>query len=165
MILKTNKILFCTDLSENSKHALNYAISLCEQLDAKIHLIYVIEKISDEIMIAMQSYTVDPKTRHDVRSKHMELSSEAFKQAQQSFWAEMPPERQHLEKRVESATVIVGYPSEKILEYSKKNSFDLIIMGTHKRGIRHSFLGSVAKGVIRRSAIPTLIVPISEEEF
>ena len=33
-------------------------------------------------------------------------------------------------------------------------------MGSHERGMNHTFLGSVAKSVLRRSHVPTLIVPL-----
>jgi len=41
---------------------------------------------------------------------------------------------------------------------------DLIVMGTHEKGMLHSFLGSVAKNVLSRSHIPMLIVPLPIKE-
>jgi nucleotide-binding universal stress UspA family protein len=52
-----------------------------------------------------------------------------------------------------------GRPADSILDYSEKNSVDLIIMGTHGRsGIARWALGSVADKVIRNSKVPVLMV-------
>ncbi len=40
---------------------------------------------------------------------------------------------------------------------------DLIVLGAHDHGFSHTFLGTVAKRVLRRSKIPTLIVPNPDE--
>jgi nucleotide-binding universal stress UspA family protein len=54
--------------------------------------------------------------------------------------------------------VIEGAPSEKILEYLKIHSVDLIIMGTHGRtGVARLVMGSVAEKVARQSGVPVLL--------
>ncbi|GAB6147125.1 hypothetical protein JCM12294_45690 [Desulfocicer niacini] len=40
---------------------------------------------------------------------------------------------------------------------------DLIVMGTHEKGVSHTFLGTVAKRVLQRSRTPALIVPLSKK--
>jgi Universal stress protein family len=40
-----NRIIFCTDLSENSQRALGHAISLSEEYDAELTLLHVLEDI------------------------------------------------------------------------------------------------------------------------
>lgn len=58
------------------------------------------------------------------------------------------------------AVVTVGIPADVILDYTKQNDVDLIIMSTHGRsGISRWFFGSVAEKVIRHSPIPVLISP------
>jgi hypothetical protein len=57
-----------------------------------------------------------------------------------------------------------SYPAESILKRSQELNVDLIVMGAHEKGIMHTFLGSVAKSVLRRSRIPTMIVPLPEKE-
>ena len=59
-------------------------------------------------------------------------------------------------------TVCESYPAEEILKTASKHDCDLIVMGSHERGMTHTFLGSVAKSVLRRSRVPTLIVPLVE---
>ncbi|WP_428981112.1 universal stress protein [Marinomonas phaeophyticola] len=46
---------------------------------------------------------------------------------------------------------------------STKLKVDLIVMGTHEKGMFQTFLGSVAKNVLSRSQIPMYIVPLVEK--
>ena len=64
--------------------------------------------------------------------------------------------------QIKSVTVCESYPAEQILKSAKEHNCDLIIMGSHEHGLSHTFLGSVAKRVLRRSHVPTLIVPLVE---
>ena len=51
-----------------------------------------------------------------------------------------------------------GSVSEKIVEYAKENGFDLIIMGSHKRGrVRKLILGSSTNRVLKNSECSVLI--------
>jgi nucleotide-binding universal stress UspA family protein len=60
---------------------------------------------------------------------------------------------------VETATAR-GLPAYEILDYAKKNAVDIIVMSTHGRsGITRWVMGSVADRVLRRAAVPVLIIP------
>ena len=55
--------------------------------------------------------------------------------------------------------VLRGNPADKILEYTKKNNADLIIMSTHGHsGATRWLIGSVADKVVRHSPVPVLLV-------
>jgi nucleotide-binding universal stress UspA family protein len=52
-----------------------------------------------------------------------------------------------------------GMASDEIMDYTRKNNVDLIVMSTHGRsGISLFFFGSVAEKVSRHSAIPALLI-------
>lgn len=52
-----------------------------------------------------------------------------------------------------------GHPSITICEVAKEKDADLIILGSHGRGlVDGALLGSVAHGVLHRSHIPVLVV-------
>ena len=58
-----------------------------------------------------------------------------------------------------SYAVEFGPPSDRIVEYSKENEIDLIIIGTHGRtGIRRVVMGSIAESVVRRAECPVLAI-------
>jgi nucleotide-binding universal stress UspA family protein len=65
-----------------------------------------------------------------------------------------------------SIEVCKGYPPEEILRKADELNCDVIVMGTHGKGIiRHSFLGSVAQKVLRRVRKPVFIIPLPEGEI
>lgn len=52
-----------------------------------------------------------------------------------------------------------------LIEFAEHREANLIILGTHNRSvIGRMILGSVAEGVIRKSRIPTLVVPTWDAE-
>ena len=67
---------------------------------------------------------------------------------------------------VESIEVREGFPAEVILSKADELNCDLIIMGTHGKGIiQHAFLGSTAKRVLRRTRKPVFIIPLPKGEL
>ncbi|MFY9718145.1 MAG: universal stress protein [Candidatus Cybelea sp.] len=56
-------------------------------------------------------------------------------------------------------SVLIGDPIYEIVTFAAKRAADAIVMGTHGRsGIKRLFLGSVAEGVLRSSALPIVTV-------
>jgi len=52
----------------------------------------------------------------------------------------------------------VGDVVDNLLEYTRKEGIDMIIMGTHgTRGIEKILLGSVAERVIKKATCPSLV--------
>jgi len=61
----------------------------------------------------------------------------------------------HLHFRME---LVLGYPSEKIIEYANEHHPDLIVMGAKGAGLLNGLLGSVAANVVHSGRGPVLIV-------
>ncbi len=58
-----------------------------------------------------------------------------------------------------SYQVIVGDPAQSIVEFSKKEHMDLMVMMTSgKSGLKRAVMGSVADAVIRESGKPVLVI-------
>ena len=58
-----------------------------------------------------------------------------------------------------SFDIAVGAPGEVIARLAEEKGCDEIVMGTHGRtGLTHLLLGSVSSEVIRRSALPVLLI-------
>lgn len=69
--------------------------------------------------------------------------------------------KKRLEEAGVNATVqlIQGAPAEVILDYTKKNHNDLIVIGSRGLGgIREFVLGSVSHNVVQHARIPVLVV-------
>jgi nucleotide-binding universal stress UspA family protein len=55
-----------------------------------------------------------------------------------------------------------GRVAARIVDYTRRNGIDLIVLGTHGRtGVSHALLGSVAEAVIRRAPCRVLTVPVA----
>ena len=53
----------------------------------------------------------------------------------------------------------IGTPVDQVLAYVGTERVDLIVLGTHGRGmVGHLLLGSVDERVVRRSSVPVLTV-------
>jgi nucleotide-binding universal stress UspA family protein len=66
--------------------------------------------------------------------------------------------------KVASIEVCQGYPADEILKKVDDLHCDLIVMGTHGKGlVGQAFFGSVAKRVLRRVRKPVFIIPLPEE--
>ncbi len=152
-------ILFTTDLSKNSTYALRHAASMAKATGAKLHILHVTEPLSEDARITLQMFMQDKASRRDALSTRTEHVKAVLAERQKKFWAALPVEDQPIREQIETIEIIEGYPAEVILRRSKELGCDLIVLGAHDHGFSHTFLGSVAKRVLRRATIPTLVVP------
>ena len=67
--------------------------------------------------------------------------------------------------RVESIELCGGFPPDVILRKADEFNCDVIVMGTHGKGIiRNTLLGSSSKRVLRRTRKPVFVIPLPKEE-
>ncbi len=159
-MLDVNEILFCTDLSKSSQKSFDYAVYLAHKTNAEIHILHVVEKLSNDAVMALESYVMDSATRAEMLKARKRQAQEKIERVQQEFWAQCDPELQGVQHKIKSIQILESFPTEAILKTSRDLNVDLIVMGTHEKGFVETFLGSVAKGVLARSRIPVFVVPI-----
>jgi len=64
---------------------------------------------------------------------------------------------------VDDYVVVAGEPAPSIERTAMQRNCDLIVVGSHgRRGLDRLVLGSVAEAVIRKSALPVLVVPFNQ---
>ncbi|UCH22247.1 MAG: universal stress protein [Deltaproteobacteria bacterium] len=160
MIPKIQKILYPTDLSLNSDYAFRYAINSAKQHDANIIILYVLEGLSDSMLAMLSSDLVGVQ-----RKKTSEEAMAQIKDRLKLFCEKELINDPDCLKRVESIEVLEGYPAEVILREAEKLNCDVIVMGSHGKGIiSQTFLGSVTKRVLRRTRKPVFIIPLPKKE-
>lgn len=164
MLPEVRKILYSTDLSKSSTAAFEHAAYIAKKTGAEIHILHIVEKLSNDAKITFQTYVMDSKSRHDLLQERVHRAEQKLHERQDNFWNSLHPDDAKVRKQIKSIKIVEAYPAETILKISKELDIDLIIMGTHEKGILHTFLGSVAKNVLNRSRIPMMIVPIAEKE-
>lgn len=164
MLPDIKKILYCTDLSENSAQAFRYAVLLGKMTGAELHLLHVVEKLSEDAMLTLRTYIIDRTQRHDALEERRKLARTLLDKRQDAFWAGVDEEDRKVRDQIKSIEVVESYPAEAILRQAEAKKCDLIVMGTHEKGLSHAFLGSVAKDVLHRSRAPTMIIPLPRKE-
>jgi len=156
MIPKIKRVLYATDLSENSMYAFRYAVNTIEKHDAEMIVLHVIE----EIPPAMWAYGVLDRDVADIKDGAVE----ALNHRLDEFCKNELREKPECLKRIKGGEVKKGYPADEILRTADEQNCDVIIMGTHGKGLlTHTFLGSVAERVLRRSRKPVFIIPLPKE--
>ncbi|OMH31702.1 universal stress protein [Motiliproteus sp. MSK22-1] len=164
MLPDIETILYCTDLSKNASYAFKYAAYLAKKTGAKVHILHVVEKLSNDARITLQSYVMSSKSRDEFLNHRIDHAKELLQKRQDYFWDVLAPTEKAVREQIASIEVVESYPAETILKRANELNCGLIVMGAHEKGLMHTFLGSVAKSVLRRSRIPTVIVPLPEKD-
>ena len=136
-----------TDFSEPSQAAWTYAQMLARQFRARIHLLHVVP----------QPYLYDAWGTETVTLRLVDLLARSEDVAHEEL-ARLVPRRGPLAGRVVTATA-TGITVDQILKYVATQRIDLVVMGTHGRGlVGHLMLGSVADRLVKRSPVPVVTV-------
>jgi nucleotide-binding universal stress UspA family protein len=140
------KILFCSDLSENSDCAFPYALSLARTYSAKLLIFHVdVERT--------YYFWASPQALDESGSKHISSAVHSLK----SRYAVKLGEFQNF--RYLATESGEGEVSRKIIETVLNEKVDLIVMGTHGRtGLSHLLLGSTAEDTVKNSPCPVLTI-------
>jgi universal stress protein A len=140
MIQLFRKILCPIDFSEHSFEALEVALKVVQQNDAKLYFLNVAPVPAGAA--GFQPVPMDPYpfAEKDRKEQLVKLA------------------RQRIPATVRYETLVTsGDPAEQVLNAARSLEADLIVMGTHgRRGLSHLVLGSVAERVIRESPVPVL---------
>jgi nucleotide-binding universal stress UspA family protein len=130
---KIKKILVPLDISEKFSSALDYALSLGEQLGAAVTVTYVEQLFS-------YPYEFPITILNEMR----EMYDNQLKKRVDEICAQFENKLRIKHKVVEAIT-----PSLGIIRFAEREKSDLIIMNTHgRKGLKKLFLGSVAEKVV-----------------
>lgn len=161
MLPKITNILLATDLSANADNAMRFAVSLAKSHDAKVHVLHVLEPLSQDAVVTLQVFMLNEDSRKKaIRERHESVKT-LLKENQQKFVKSLSSEEKEDYQRVDSVELVDGHLAEEILARAKNYGCELIVMGTHEQETGHTFIGTIVKRVLRRSSIPTLVVPPS----
>jgi len=164
MIPKINKLLYATDLSPNSAYAFRYAINSIIKHDAKIVILHVFEQMTGTARALIDHY-FDEEQQNKMHKERREYTIDRIRNRINIFCERELKDNPECEDRVASIEICEGYPASEILRKADELECDAIVMGTHGKGVlRHAFLGSTAKRVLRRVRKPVFIIPLPNGE-
>ena len=135
-IHRLKQILFCTDFSENSEVALQYAISATTEYDAELTLLHVMEDAPSPA-----------RTEESVSAVTKELDK-------------LIPPQQRMALRIKTA-VRIGKPYQQIIQLILEAQIDTVIMGVRGRGaLDLAVFGSTTYRVMQLGSCPVLAVHV-----
>ena len=162
MLPQIKDILFATDLSENADYALRHGLAVAESLGANVHVVHVSEPLSPDAVVTLQMFIQDADARQRAIHNRHDSVHDLLRVNQKNFVASLSGDAKAAYKRVASVDLIEGHPAEAILKRARELDCGMIVMGAHEHGTGHTFLGTVAKRVMRRSRIPVMVVPFDQ---
>jgi nucleotide-binding universal stress UspA family protein len=136
------RILLATDLSSDSRSALDYTVSLAGEHTSEIVLVHVIEPLPRGAARWFEPSRLLEQYAEDARNKLQHLERQAL--------ALNPRCRSELH---------FGVASQVIADLAKKLEADLIVVSAQRRmGMFDMVLGDLAGRLVRRTACPVLAV-------
>lgn len=164
MLPQIRNILYATDLSENARYAYSYAASLAQQCSARITILHVIEKLTAETFLQIHGYVGEEKWQKLREEKQADFISQ-IKGRLSNFCDEISNEVDACVFQVDKIIVKEGVAADEILHQSELNDADLIVMGSRGFGMfKDALIGGTVRRVVRRSAIPVMVIRLPEKE-
>lgn len=148
--MEIKKVLFATDFSEGSSHALPYAVDLAKQYGAKLYIVHVLYDVAKTSGWYVPHVSID--------EIYKDMGSGAQAQLDKTFTEEMRGV-----KDVERI-VLKGTPHDELCRFAEEKGVDLIVLGTHgRRGLDRVLFGSTAEQVVRNAPCPVLSVRLPKQ--
>jgi nucleotide-binding universal stress UspA family protein len=148
-MMEIKKILWPTDLSENAARALPYVTSTAEKYQAEIHILYVLKDYPE---FGAAYGDTDPQADYErMRQWEKETAEKRLDELCEKFLSSCPLFFRHIS---------VGDPAKIILDFMNQIKADIVIMANQGSESHFNF-GSVAERVLKCSATPVLMVPVT----
>lgn len=149
-MIAIKKILLPTDFTRLADHAAAYARQLAEMWGAELHILHVAEPVAAAL-----------PTPETGGAAMMVLPNEADLEA--ALGRFIAAHLRGVQVPVVSA-VLQGSRVTMVTSYAKEKGIDLIVIGTHARGVvQRIIFGSMSKSVLENAHCPVLMVPLAAE--
>jgi nucleotide-binding universal stress UspA family protein len=152
-MITIKNVLVATDFSETSASALNYGREFARTFGATLHVLHVVENAL--MWAGPEAAGID----------FVQLQAELAAAARQTLDRIVTNEDRAQLKAV-TAVRTGSSPAFEIARYAKTEGIDIILLGTHGRGMMgHLLMGNVAEQVVRIAPCPVMTVHHPEHEF
>ena len=140
------QLLVAVDFSDTSQTVIEYVKDLGNALSGKIWLLHVAEPDPEFV-----GYDVDPPEMRDAVARRFHREHQQIQQLSQELRS----------KGLDCEALLIQGPTvETILHEIKKLSVDMVVLGSHGKGVLKSILvGSTSEGVLQKSSVPVLVIP------
>ena len=142
-------ILVAVDLSPASEKVVEAAGTVAKLTGAAVYVLHAAEPEPDFVGYDAGPEVVRTQVAHELRREHREVQALAEKLRCDDINA--------------TALLVRGPTVETTLKEADNLEAELIVVGTHGHGAVYDVLiGSYSAGIIRRSKLPVLVVPIRD---
>ena len=151
-MIKLKKVLVPTDFSDSARHAFSYGVSFAREYHAELVLLHVVENLT--VGYASDLFPVP--------------MAEVFQEISGYAKAELQKLAEEARQKGVAVTelVVQGKPSAEIIRHAAENGIDMIVLGTHGKGmLDQALFGSTTERVVRRAPCPVLTVRMAGHEF
>jgi nucleotide-binding universal stress UspA family protein len=147
------RILWPTDLSDNAAQALPLVTSLSRKYDAEIHLLFVVEDISQVVNFYGQDHPGPVQEFREWVTKKAQKRMDALCESELGGCP------------LYHKRIVAGDPAQAILKFVQEEKIDMVVMATHghgwethQHGSAQAVFGSVSEEVVKNSPVPVLTV-------
>ncbi len=145
------RILFCTDLSENADFAFSFALDAAKrQPGSELYILHIIPESEAQFWktYVYEVEDVDNKAKHDL--------DERIERA----YLSISPKDVNIKTEYR-----IGKDWQEILDFAHQKQIDLIVMGRQGSGtLQKALFGNVTEKVARKAECAVLIVPLSYQK-
>ena len=174
MVPQIKKILFTTNLSKESRLALDYAISFAMQYKASLTILHVIEESSWHSGAYVKNILGEKrweelKETQEEQARQMLIGRQKqgalIREALIEFCREAHRDYKDFEFVMDDVVVTHGIVVDEIIDTARQRQCDLIVMGYHVRGkYGEAIHGSTTRRVLRFCKIPVMLVRLIEAD-
>ncbi len=145
------KLLVAIDFSDPTDLIMRVAKRMAASLDASVWIVHAAEPEPDFVGYDAGPEVVRGQVAKELRDEHRSLQKYAD---------------QLRDAGIETKAILAQGPTvDTLLEMAEKQDSDLIVVGSHGRGmVAEMFMGSVSQGLIRDGRYPVTVVPVGREE-
>ena len=146
---KIKSILVAVDFSEISVKALQTALDLAEQINAKLDVVHT---------LPMSEIDLPAEGSAEFNRGLVQQELEKTKDKLNQFVKELSNENIDINE-----LICLGDPKDEINKIAQSINPDMIVVGTHgRKGLSHLLMGSVAESIVRNAIVPVLCVRYHE---
>ncbi|SHE43451.1 Nucleotide-binding universal stress protein, UspA family [Modicisalibacter ilicicola DSM 19980] len=154
-----SSILCCVGLRGDSHGVLEQSTKLALATGARLHVLHVVKPLAEDVMNTLKVNIRNRESLEGFLRQRIDQARERLETKIEEFLERHPDQRQALSAQVEALEVLEGYPASVISEVAAKRGHDFIVIAANKHGLTASYAGKVAKGVLKRSLVPVMVVP------
>jgi nucleotide-binding universal stress UspA family protein len=164
MLPVIKKILYATDLSENSRLAFGYAASLAMQYQAEMVVLHAIEPVNPNTYMQI-SGAMGEAAWVNLQADFENGMVDSLGTKLRDFCHHLQTGIDEIKIKDDNLLIRKGMSVEAILSVASEKEIDLIVMGTHGYGaVKDALMGGTARRIVRRSTVPVLVVRSPESE-